>query len=129
MRKLNFLVAMCFSCICAFSQQNIGIGTNNPKSKVDVSGNLTVGSGYSGTNAAPANGAIIQGQVGIGTASPNASAILDMSTASPGNKGVLFPNVALTSSTDVSTIPNPKQGLVAYNTGTGGLSPAGMYQN
>lgn len=42
-------------------------GTTLPGSKLDVNGNLTVG--YYGT-AAPANGAIISGNVGIGTTSP-----------------------------------------------------------
>jgi hypothetical protein len=48
----------------------VGIGTSNPQSKLDVNGGLSVGSLYSGVNAAPANGAIIQGYVGIGTTQP-----------------------------------------------------------
>ncbi len=51
--------------------QGIGIGTPTPASKLDISGNLTVGSTYAGTNAAPTNGALIQGNVGIGLTSPN----------------------------------------------------------
>jgi hypothetical protein len=43
----------------------LGIGTINPKSSVDINGNLTIGT-YAGVNAAPANGAIISGRVGIG---------------------------------------------------------------
>ena len=46
----------------AFSEQ--------PQSVLDVEGNLTVGANYAGTNAAPANGAIIEGNVGIGTTTP-----------------------------------------------------------
>lgn len=52
------------------SAQNVGIGQAAPVSKLDVQGNLTVGSGYSGSSTAPANGAIIQGNTGIGTAAP-----------------------------------------------------------
>jgi hypothetical protein len=49
---------------------NVGIGTNVPKSKLDVKGNLTIGATYAGINAATANGAIIEGNVGIGTTTP-----------------------------------------------------------
>lgn len=54
-----------------FAQQNVGISETTPASKLSVKGNLAVGSGYSAT-AAPADGAIIQGRVGIGTAAPAA---------------------------------------------------------
>ena len=50
----------------AIIQGKVGIGTNDPKSKLDVEGGVTVGSAYSGSNAAPNNGMIIQGNVGIG---------------------------------------------------------------
>ena len=48
----------------AFSEQ--------PQSTLDVEGNLAVGSTYSGSVAAPANGAIIEGNVGIGNSAPTA---------------------------------------------------------
>ena len=41
------------------------------------------------------------------------------------DKGGLFPRVALTSSTDVTTIANPTTGLLVYNTGAAGLQYAG----
>ncbi|GHV16455.1 hypothetical protein FACS1894169_10180 [Bacteroidia bacterium] len=51
--------------------------------------------------------------VGIsGTVDPTAA----LNVAST-NKGVLFPRVTLTSSTDNTTIPNPTTGLLVYNTG------------
>jgi hypothetical protein len=51
--------------------QNVGIGQAAPKSKLDVNGNLQVGANYSGVtaNAAPANGARIEGQTVINKAS------------------------------------------------------------
>lgn len=67
---IGILAAFLF-CTLSICAQNVGIGTTVPKSKLDVSGGLTVGS-YAGSNAAPSNGAIISGNVGIGTASPNA---------------------------------------------------------
>ena len=60
-----------FSCSEQISAQGMGIGVATPVSKLDVNGNLTVGTTYAGTNAAPASGAIIQGNVGIGLTAPN----------------------------------------------------------
>jgi len=66
------------------------------------------------------------GNVGVGTNTPNASAILDINSA---NKGVLFPNVALTAANAASPLTSPATGLIVWNTGTGGLAPAGYYYN
>ena len=49
---------------------NVGIGTINPKNKLDVEGGLAIGSTYSGTNTAPTDGVLIEGNVGIGTTDP-----------------------------------------------------------
>jgi hypothetical protein len=52
------------------------------------------------------------GQVGIGTSSPNASALLDV-TSTTG--GVLFPRMT---TTQRDAIGSPANGLVIYNTTT-----------
>ncbi|PRP66355.1 hypothetical protein [Nonlabens agnitus] len=52
-------------------------------------------------------------QVGIGTITPDASTLLEVSSS---NKGVLLPKVALTGTTDVTTIANPAMGLLIFNT-------------
>lgn len=57
---------------------------------------------------------------------PDISAMLDVVSTS---KGLLIPRVALVSSTDAVTISTPAASLLVYNTGTGGLSPAGYYYN
>jgi hypothetical protein len=51
---------------------NVGIGTTTPANKLDVEGGAVIGASYSGTNAAPTNGLLVQGNVGIGTNVPNA---------------------------------------------------------
>lgn len=53
------------------------------------------------------------GTIGIGTTSPNASAILDINAT---NKGILIPRVELTGKKDQATIPSPAEGLMVYNT-------------
>jgi len=49
---------------------NVGIGTTTPANKLDVEGGAAIGATYSGTNAAPANGLLVEGNVGIGTTAP-----------------------------------------------------------
>ncbi len=55
--------------------------------------------------------------VGIGTATPDASAQLDIVST---NSGLLIPRVTLTGTNDVATIPSPTTSLLVYNT-----TPAG----
>src|SRR6218665_1394569 len=52
-------------------------------------------------------------QVGIGTTNPSASSALEIRST---NSGLLIPRVALTSSTDITTIPAPATSLMIYNT-------------
>jgi hypothetical protein len=56
---------------------------------------------------------------------PDNSAALDIRDYT--DKGLLIPRIALTGPTDVTTIPAPALSLLVYNTGTGGLTPAGYY--
>ncbi|MEI6586685.1 MAG: hypothetical protein WCL56_11400 [Sediminibacterium sp.] len=65
-------------------------------------------------------------QVGIGTNSPNASAKLEINA---NNKGLLIPRVALTGSTDATTITSPSNSLLVYNTATTSDVLAGYYYN
>ncbi|MBB4805334.1 hypothetical protein HNP38_000606 [Chryseobacterium defluvii] len=63
-------------------------------------------------------------QVGIGTSSPDPSAILEVNSTT---KGLLLPRVALNSLTDATTIPSPATGLLVWNNGAGSLSAQGFY--
>jgi hypothetical protein len=56
----------------AVNAQNVGIGVTNPASKLTVNGNVAVG--YNA--AAPSNGAIIEGTVGIGTNNPTQASLV-----------------------------------------------------
>jgi hypothetical protein len=69
--------------------------------------------------------------VGVGTAAPNASAMLDVSAT---NKGILVPRIALANSSDVATIASPPLSLLIYNTATAGtpalaVTPGYYYWN
>ena len=60
-------------------------------------------------------------------AAPQASTILNLNTGntftSPNGKGVLFPNVALTGTANITTIGSPLTSLFVYNTVTSGVAP------
>ncbi len=58
--------------------------------------------------------------VGINNTTPHPSAILDIAST---NKGLLIPRLALTSVSDVITIPAPLTSLMVYNTATAGIAP------
>ena len=60
-------------------------------------------------------------QVGIGTTSPSASSILDITST---NSGLLIPRVTLINSSDIVTIPSPTTSLLVYNNG---FAPNGYY--
>lgn len=72
----------------------------------------------------------VNAQVGIGTPTPSASSILDINVNSlpaNGKKGLLLPQVALKSTTDLTTIPNPANGLMVYNTADAGTAPDNVH--
>ncbi len=53
------------------------------------------------------------GNMGIGTTTPHASAILDVAAT---NKSFRIPNVSLSDGADIITIPTPQKGMIVYNT-------------
>ena len=66
------------------------------------------------------------GRVGIGTTSPDTSALLDLSSSS---KGLLIPRVSLSSLSDASTIVLPATSLMVYNTNASLTGGTGYYYN
>ncbi|ASK30750.1 hypothetical protein CEY12_11790 [Chryseobacterium sp. T16E-39] len=70
--------------------------------------------------------AVILGQVGINTTTPNNDAVLDINSS---NKGLLPPRVALTATSLPAPLTAHVEGMVVYNTtSVNGLSP-GLYLN
>lgn len=71
-----------------------------------------------------------QENVGIGTFNPHPSAALDASGDNlTEKKGLLLPRVNLTSTTDISTIPNPAEGLVVFNLTAAGIGNSAVSAN
>ncbi|MBK8109554.1 MAG: hypothetical protein IPK46_04030 [Saprospiraceae bacterium] len=65
-----------------------------------------------------------QQNVGIGTTTPNANAILDINSS---NKGQLVPRLSLTNTTAASPLSGFVAGMVIYNTATAGDVTPGYY--
>ena len=112
MKRILPITALLLIINSTYSQQNVGIGTNTPQSKLDVNGGIAIGGSYSGSVAAPANGAIIEGTVGIGTSAPDSKAILDVNSTT---QGMLVPRM---STSQRNAILSPSNGLLIYNTST-----------
>ena len=57
----------------SYIRGDLSVGaTTPPQNTLDVFGEAVVGSGYAGANAAPADGLLVEGNVGIGTSAPGA---------------------------------------------------------
>ena len=66
----------------------------------------------------------LSAQIGIGTKTVDNSAILEVSST---DQGLLMPQIALTSTTDSSTISSPEDGLIVYNTNSQNDITPGYY--
>jgi len=78
--------------------------------KLDVNGNAAIGSGYAGISGAPTNGLIVQGNVSIGFPTPDASAVLEVTSTT---QGFLPPRMT---TTQRNAISSPAEGLIVYDT-------------
>ncbi|MDP2923045.1 MAG: hypothetical protein Q8O30_04920 [Candidatus Omnitrophota bacterium] len=50
---------------------DVGISTTTPQNRLDVAGSAAIGATYAGTQAAPLNGLLVEGDVGVGLAAAN----------------------------------------------------------
>lgn len=71
-------------------------------------------------------GANAQTNVGIGTTSPNANAILDITST---NKGLLLPRLALSATANATPLSSHVAGMTVYNTATANDVTPGYYYN
>lgn len=71
-------------------------------------------------------GSAVAQNVGIGTLTPDVSALLHINA---NNKGLLIPKVSLANLTDAKTIDQPANGLMVFNTNANLSSGTGFYFN
>lgn len=62
------------------TNNRLGVGTNSPASSLSVNGGVSIGT-YAPTDAAPTNGMIVSGKVGIGTATTGVNNSLQVNPA------------------------------------------------
>jgi hypothetical protein len=79
---------LCIAVTATIHAQNVGIGEVAPGSKLSVNGSLSVGSSYS-TIAATTDGAIILGNVGIGTPTPATALHVSLPGATAVSAGIV----------------------------------------
>jgi hypothetical protein len=99
------------------NSQNVGINSTTTSAKLHVKGSGVSSSTWTAQfhNSGNANNALMvrdDGIVAMGTASPNASAKLEISSTT---QGVLFPRMT---TTQRDAISSPANGLVIYNSST-----------
>ncbi|NCC23218.1 MAG: hypothetical protein EOM26_12295, partial [Alphaproteobacteria bacterium] len=90
---------------------------NTPAFQIYPNHGAAIGSAYAATHTPPADGLLVEGKIGIGTNSPDASSILDI-TSTTG--GFLPPRMTAAQRDAIGT---PAEGLTVYTTdaGTSGL--------
>jgi hypothetical protein len=107
--------------------QNVGIGFASPKSQLTVNGNFALGTDYN--TAAPTNGALIEGDVGVGLTTPQVPLHVDGSiwVAPGGVTGAFWAGTANTDGTEIDL-----SGLIGVQRAAGAdlcLSKPSTYSN
>jgi hypothetical protein len=92
------------------TSNNVGISTDNPLSKLEVIGNVSIGFAANVAVAAPTNGLIVNGIVGIGINNPATSAILDLTSTT---RALVITRMT---TTQQNAITAPINGMILYNT-------------
>ena len=106
-----------------YNSGKVGLGTSNPQNKFDIAGKVVIGSTYSGTISAPANGLLVEGKVGVGTSAPVSSALAEFTSTT---NGVLLPRMTRVQR---NAIASPAEGLMVYCTTCGTSGSLSIFTN
>lgn len=108
------------------SSGNVGIGTTSASNRLDVEGGMAVGAAYSGSNAAPTNGLIVEGRVGIGVNSVNGESNLAIGSNGANEGGQIQLNAPTASAGKAvhldSYLANGNQPIMRFLAGTNSSS-------
>lgn len=118
---------------------SLGLGTLTPVNRLDVEGGAAIGATYAGTNTGPANGLIVEGNVGIGVTAPLAKlhatssdiAVQGTSSSTTG-RGVFGQNTAVTGDAYGvfgQTASATGRGVYGLASSATGVSVAGKFDN
>src|SRR5208283_5520823 len=102
------------------TSSNVGINTTLSANSLDVASNVSIGTAYAGYFAAPTNGLIVQGNVGIGTTTPQGGFVVTngnvgIGTWAPGSAlSVMNGNVGIGSVTPYGSLDVGPTGTICF---------------
>jgi len=110
----SLLCAIGFAATGVLAAQNVGVGTTTPQSRLEVegSGNTSATSTLNVTNSDGNSAVFVRDdlRVGINTATPDGSAVLDINST---QSGILIPRMTTVQKNGIS---GPATGLLVFDT-------------
>jgi hypothetical protein len=110
----SFLCVLGFAATGILAAQNVGVGTTTPQSRLEIegSGNTSATSSLNVVNSDGNSAVFVRDdlRVGINNASPDGSAVLDVSST---QSGILIPRMTTAQKNGIGT---PATGLLVFDT-------------
>ncbi|MBT5855321.1 hypothetical protein HOH87_01640 [bacterium] len=112
--------------------QSLTVGTpGSIKTNAQVLGSVSIGSGYTGTNIAPSDGLLIEGQVGISETAPDVAYLLDLNGGTINSNNTNGSSIGVDSTSTAFSVKglSANEGVrgIGGITGVEGSSPSGTF--